>query len=225
MARPPHPNNWRSPWPWHRWLGVGAAIVMLWVAATGVLLVHADRLGLARQPVESAWLLDLFGVPTPELGIAFETSAGWIVQVGDGAQLDASPLPEALGALVGVERAADGALRVQGEQAQALLTGTGELIEVLPPDADPALGALTPLARAVPPPALAEKFVAAGRSRLLDREQVLRMLHGSHGTGVLGTFIADLTALALVVLTLTGLQMHRQKRARERAQAAAAREG
>jgi hypothetical protein len=223
--RPWH-QKLRSPWPWHRWLGLAAAALVLWSAATGIVLVHADDLGLAQRPVRSAWLLDLFRVPTPEVEIGYRTPQGWIADGGERVYLGSQALPAQLGALGGVALVdgAGGGLLVAGSEGLALLDGEGRLLELLPPDADHGLGALRPL----PPEALPEPtralIATSARSSALDWGQVLRTLHGSHGTGWLGALIADLTALALIVLTLTGIQMHRQKRARERAQHAAARE-
>ena len=108
-----------------------------------------------------------------------------------------------------------------GSDALLLLDSHGTLLELLPPDADPGLGALNPVMPEALPDDARRVIATAARGALLDQEQVLRVLHGSHGTGWLGMLIADLTALALIVLTLTGFVMHRQKSARERAQAEA----
>lgn len=215
----------RSPWPWHRWLGLAAAALVLWSAATGLVLVHADDLGLAQRPVRSAWLLDLFRVPTPEVELGYRTPLGWIADGGERVYLESQALPAQLGALGGVARVDDGGLLVAGSEGLALLDAEGRLLELLPPDADHGLAALRPLPPEALPEPTRERIATAARGTALDWGHVLRTLHGSHGTGWFGALIADLTALALIVLTLTGIQMHRQKSARERAQAAAAARG
>lgn len=211
-----------SPWPWHRWLGVGAAVLVLWSAVTGIVLVHADDLGLAQRPVRSAWLLDLFRVPVPEVELGYRTPAGWIVDTGGRIQLEAVALPPQLGALGGVALAGDTdpTLLVAGSEGLALLDVSGSLLELLPPDADHGLAGLRPLTPEPLPEAVRAAVETSARSAALDWGQVLRTLHGGHGGGLLGALLADLTALGLIVLTLTGIQMHRHKRARERAQAA-----
>lgn len=236
--RPWH-ERLRSPWPWHRWLGLASALILLWVALTGILLVHADDLGFSQRPVRTVWVLDLFGVPEPEVEIGYRTPLGWVAQAGDRVQLDAVALPAQLGALNGVAtfemvgapravgatgaRGATGVL-VAGSEALLLLDAQGALLEVLPPGADPGVGVLNPALPEALPDDARRVIATAARGALLGQEQVLRVLHGSHGTGWLGVLIADLTALALIVLTLTGFVMHRQKSTRERAQAEAHRE-
>lgn len=223
-AERPWHHKLRSPWPWHRWLGIGSAVLVLWSAATGIVLVHADDLGLAQRPVRSAWVLDLFGVPAPEVEVGYRTPLGWIADGGERVYLGSRALPAQLGALGGVALSdgPGGGVLVAGSEGLALLDADGALLELLPPDADHGLAALRPLAPEALPEAARSVVATAARSSALDWGQVLRTLHGSHGTGWFGALIADLTALALIVLTLTGIQMHLQKRARERAQAAEA---
>ena len=226
--RPWH-QKLRSPWPWHRWLGVTAALLVLWSAVTGIVLVHADDLGLSQRPVRSPWLLDLFGVPVPDVELGHRSPLGWIASDGERTWLappagDALGLPSQIGALDGVAafEGEGGGVLVAGSEGLALLDRAGALIELLPPGADPGVGALRPLPPEPMPSEARAAVASAARGAALDWGQVVRTLHGSHGSGALGATIADLTALALIVLTLTGIQMHLQKRARERAQAAAA---
>ncbi len=42
---------------WHRWLGVIAAIPVLWLCVSGLILNHADHLGLHDQEVKNEWVL------------------------------------------------------------------------------------------------------------------------------------------------------------------------
>jgi hypothetical protein len=221
--RPWH-HKLASPWPWHRWLGIAAALLVLWSAATGLLLVHGDDLGLAQRPVRNAWLLDQFRVPTPTVEVGYRTPLGWVAEAGDRVHLEATALPAQLGALGGVASFDEqgGGVLIAGSEGLVLLDSRGALLELLPPDADHGLTALRPLPPEPMPAATRSAIATAARSTALDWGQVVRTLHGSHGTGWFGALIADLTALALIVLTLTGIQMHRQKSARERAQAAAA---
>jgi len=42
---------------WHRWLGLVSALPLLWLAVSGVLLNHAQPLGLNDRMVTSPWVL------------------------------------------------------------------------------------------------------------------------------------------------------------------------
>lgn len=52
-------------WRWHRRLGLAAALFVLLVAVTGILLNHTSQLALMHQPVRSPWLLSLYGIQAP----------------------------------------------------------------------------------------------------------------------------------------------------------------
>lgn len=47
---------------WHRWLGVAFGIPLLWLTVSGLVLRHADRLGLHEAQVKSGWLLRRYGM-------------------------------------------------------------------------------------------------------------------------------------------------------------------
>jgi len=214
----------RSPWPWHRWLGIVAAVVLVWAGATGILLNHAEDLGLRHEPVTVVWILDLFGVPEPELELGYHAPLGWIAASGDRAFLDAQALPAQLGDLAGV-LVGEGGTVIAGSDALVLLDAGGMLLELLPPDADPALGPLTALAPEPLPDAPRAAIARAARGTALDWEQVLRVLHGSHAMGRWGRSLADLTGLALIVLSLTGIVMFVQRRRRHAAHDGAGEDG
>ena len=59
---------------WHRWLGVVLALPLLWLTASGLVLRHADALGLHEKRVRSIRLLRHYGL-IPE-GRARSSSAG-----------------------------------------------------------------------------------------------------------------------------------------------------
>lgn len=47
---------------WHRLLGVVFAIPLVWLSISGLLLRHAERLGLDGKLVRSSWLLERYGM-------------------------------------------------------------------------------------------------------------------------------------------------------------------
>ena len=91
----------RSLYLWHRHLGLAAALLVLVLAISGVLLNHGHALGLDRRPVASAWLLDWYGIPAPRPGPAFALAQGHALQLGETLYLDTRPLPGRHGPLRG----------------------------------------------------------------------------------------------------------------------------
>jgi hypothetical protein len=51
---------------WHRKLGVFAAFFIVFLSVTGVALNHTDSLSLAHKPIKSSWLLDHYGIASPQ---------------------------------------------------------------------------------------------------------------------------------------------------------------
>ena len=117
-------------WRWHRRAGLAAALVLLMVAISGVLLNHTAELNLARQPVRSAWLLSLYGMEAPVLQ-HFSIGDTWIS--GDSREyfyLGDQQVGYCGGGLVGA--VAIGEMLVAGcRQALTLLNREGEILERL----------------------------------------------------------------------------------------------
>ncbi len=50
---------------WHRKLGIIAAFFIIFLSVSGVALNHTTTLSLAHQPISSTWLLDHYGIASP----------------------------------------------------------------------------------------------------------------------------------------------------------------
>jgi uncharacterized iron-regulated membrane protein len=202
-----------SPWPWHRWVGLVAAAFLGWLAVTGMLVGHAADLGLNGRPVTTGWVLDLWGVPEPEVGTGYLTPAGWLAEVEGRCYLGATALP-AIGALRAVQATDEGVL-LDGGSSQLLLAPDGAIIEV-----GVELAARDP-ARALaaePLPEAARAAVAhAARAAALDWERVLRDLHAWRPLGRGSRWASDLLGIALLGLSITGAVMFVQRARRQRA--------
>ena len=86
---------------WHRWLGLFAAVPLLWLSVTGLLLNHIVDLGLNDKRVSAEWILKRYHQLPEGKPVAFKTNerlvAGW-----DGAlYLDGKFLEGFEGELVG----------------------------------------------------------------------------------------------------------------------------
>ena len=84
-------------WRWHRRLGLAAALLVLLVSATGILLNHTSHLALMQKPVRSAWLLALYGISAPAISsYRLETDGAeqsqWLSHLGERLYLDQQEL-------------------------------------------------------------------------------------------------------------------------------------
>lgn len=237
----------------HRWIGAVAALLVLLVATTGLILNHAADWSLDRQPVRLGAALDAYGidVPAPEQGV--RAGDHWISAADGSAYRDTVRL-ERCGALIGVAVSGEWTLIV-GDEAALLIDGEGRLVErsdrsgwpspitrvaatdagfvLTTPAADffsgPELLGWQPYATASPrrvapvealPSGLSAQIRDDARARLLNWERVLLDLHSGRLPGRAGVYIADLLALALIALALSGLWMwirHLRRRRSHRA--------
>lgn len=132
---------------WHRRTGLVVALLVVWLAATGVLIGHADALGLPQRHLQAPWLLRWYGLPAPQLQAAFElpgpqAAAGgsaaasrWLSQWGDAAWLDRQrlelpPLQALLGAFP-LEVAGSPLLLLVDRRQALVLTPQGQRVDQL----------------------------------------------------------------------------------------------
>lgn len=111
---------------WHRWIGLAAALPVLWLAISGILLNHAATFGLNDRQVTSGWILRHYN-QMPEgdpvgLPVGDRLVAGWEgLLFVDGRQL---PLR---GDLVGAV-ALKGQLIVATNEEIGIFDGSDELV-------------------------------------------------------------------------------------------------
>lgn len=125
---------------WHRRIGISAALFVIFLSVSGLLLNHGAQLGWDRKPVTSRLLLGLYGLEAPTLA-SIQTGGDWITQVG-GEYLffNGEERATCRGEMAGVARLAD-YLVALCEQTLVLLTPTGEFVEQL----DASLGLPVPV--------------------------------------------------------------------------------
>jgi len=114
---------------WHRRLGIAAALVVAWLALTGIFLVHSDDLALDERAVGIGWLLDWYGIPPPDVA-AYRVGDAWVVQAGERLYVNDRPVPGEYQELAGAVQFRDEVVAVAGSQL-LLLSATGDLLEVL----------------------------------------------------------------------------------------------
>ena len=121
----PHRRRHRSR-QWHRWLGLVAALPLLWLAASGLLLNHAATWGLNDRMVTSGWILRHYNqIPEGEpigLIVGDRVVAGWEGLIF----LDSKQLP-IQGKLTGAA-ALKGQLIVATDEEIGIFDGSDELV-------------------------------------------------------------------------------------------------
>jgi len=111
---------------WHRWIGLAAALPLLWLAISGILLNHAATFGLNDRMVTSGWILRHYNqIPGGDpigLVVGDRVVAGW-----DGLVfLDSKQLP-LRGELRGAA-ALKGQLVVATDEEMGIFDGSDELV-------------------------------------------------------------------------------------------------
>lgn len=67
----------------HRYVGLLAALFVLWLAVSGLLLQHAQNFDLQNRFVTNAWLLSFYDVRAPARVLAFNAATIPVVQVDE----------------------------------------------------------------------------------------------------------------------------------------------
>ncbi len=125
-----HGLRLRSLFLWHRYMGLAAALFVVLLASTGLLLNHTERLGLAQRYISAGPLLDWYGIEAPPPPPAFHAGGHWVSRLGETLYLDDQVLLKDEGTLIGFVMLADFmVVAVEGELL--LLTPGGRLIERL----------------------------------------------------------------------------------------------
>jgi hypothetical protein len=126
----------RSLYVWHRWLGIACALLVLWLSVTGILLNHGSALGFDRKYAHAPWLLRAYGITPQAPARGFPVAGHWISQIGEQLFLDAKPVAQLRGTLIGVATL-PGIILIAASDTAVLLTREGELIESLGREALP----------------------------------------------------------------------------------------
>ena len=115
---------------WHRRIGAVVALLVIFLAATGVLINHSQELGWHRTPVYSATLAALYQIPLQDLEQGFALGPQWIVQRGGQVLLDQQPVVECSAGLSGAALYQDMMAVLCGNEV-LLLDTQGQLVETL----------------------------------------------------------------------------------------------
>ncbi len=113
---------------WHRRVGLGAAILVLLLAVTGILLSHAEAFGLHRIHVTTPWIVRLYDVRPSVPPRASRAGEHWVVWIDGRVFLDGAATEARLDGLLGAVEG-DGIIAVAGPDALLLLMPDGGIID------------------------------------------------------------------------------------------------
>ena len=120
----------RSLFIWHRYIGLTSALFVILLTLTGLLLNHTEDLALDSRHVQSAILLDWYGVKAPEAMPTYTAGSSTITEVGTQIYWNTTPIPQASSPLLGIVEA-HGQVIIGIEGQLILFAPNGELIERL----------------------------------------------------------------------------------------------
>lgn len=115
---------------WHRLLGVAAALFLLLLAVTGILLNHTSELGLDRKHLTARPLLAWYGIQAPSNVVFYAAGDHYLSQWNERLLLDANDLGMQPGLLRGGV-ASDGMLAAALDNQLLLLLGDGQVVDIL----------------------------------------------------------------------------------------------
>lgn len=120
----------RSLYIWHRYFGISAAMFVLVLSISGLLLNHTEELELDSAYIQSDFLLNWYGIHAPRELTAFTSGAITVTAVGDQIFWGDKHLPHVSAPLVGMLIYGDLVVIASGGSL-SLHTTDGELIEKL----------------------------------------------------------------------------------------------
>lgn len=120
----------RSLYIWHRYIGLAAALFVILLTVTGLVLNHTEELSLDSIHVGSGLLLDWYGIDTPDGISSYVVGDTTITAVGNHIYWNTTRVPQTSAPLVSAVEFAG--MVIIGVQGQLLLfTPDGELVERL----------------------------------------------------------------------------------------------
>lgn len=111
----------------HRFLGVGAAIFVIFMVFTGLAINHSNSLGLDQDHVSQPFLLNWYGLEGPETIHSFAVGNDWVSFAGSQMYFNdkvVSAVTNGIGAVTG-----NGMIIAAGSDELILLDPSGQLVE------------------------------------------------------------------------------------------------
>jgi PepSY-associated transmembrane protein len=115
---------------WHKKLGVCAALFVIFLASSGIILNHSQQINLNKKYIQSEWLLDLYQVKPAKDLLGYRSNDIWVTQVGGRLYFNEHEIAEDIKTLIGIVNINDVAVIAYDGQL-TLVTEEGEIVEHL----------------------------------------------------------------------------------------------
>jgi len=121
---------WEAIHKWHRTAGIIAAVFVILLVISGIMLNHTEWLKLDQRFIQSRMLLDRYDINPAGEPRAFLSDGRWVTQVGDRVYLDTREIAGQVNQLIGL--VSTGKYLVVAYDGQLLLLkGSGTVVEHL----------------------------------------------------------------------------------------------
>lgn len=131
--RPPPPRVPLRVWyAWHRRIGISAALLVMLLSVTGIIINHSHSLGLDKSYAQNSLLLDWYGIRAPAVSNAYTLDGHWVAQLGERVYFVSGDATQELPGNSGKLRGAvafGGMFVIARERELILLTTEGEVID------------------------------------------------------------------------------------------------
>ncbi len=117
---------------WHRTIGLVAAVFLLVLTLTGLVLMQTDRIDLDSRYVDNDHLLNWYGIRPAPPPLSFKVREHWLAQIGERLYFSNQLVTQLDGQLLGAVPLADEIL-VATTNNLFIVTAAGELAEKLGP--------------------------------------------------------------------------------------------
>lgn len=115
---------------WHRYLGLSAAVFLIVLAVSGMLLNHTESLELDSRFIRAAGLLKWYGIELPQAPVSFRVGERWISDMAGQLYWGRRAVTDLPGPLVGAVAVGPSVIAATADEL-LVLSEAGELIERL----------------------------------------------------------------------------------------------
>jgi hypothetical protein len=123
-------NKLKSIYQWHRYVGLFAALFIIFITLSGIALNHTDDLALKKQHISNTFLLDSYNIQPPTRLLQFKTQGHTITQADDLLFINSGNVLAADTPLIGIVRL-DEFLLISLTNTLLLIDANNQLIETL----------------------------------------------------------------------------------------------